>query len=142
MKLSIVVIDGLGGRIGAQIVCSLREKAQDNIEIVALGTNATAVDRMIKAGADRGASGENAIIVSASLGSLIIGPIGIVIPNSMMGELSPAMAEAVMKADSKRILIPLQHDHFILVGSETVPVSKLIEEAVERALEEIRLILE
>lgn len=142
MKLSIVVVDGLGGGIGAQIISRLREKAQDTVEIVALGTNASAVDRMIKAGADRGASGENAIKVSVRLAKLIMGPIGIVIPNSMMGEISPSMAEAIMLADARRILLPLQHDHFILAGLEPLPVSRFIEEAVQRAMEELKLILE
>ncbi|GHV21119.1 hypothetical protein FACS189494_06050 [Spirochaetia bacterium] len=84
-RKKIVVVDGMGGGIGVQLVTKLREAFDGSVEIIALGTNAVAVERMVKAGAGRGAAGENAIKQSAGLGDLILGPIGIVISNSMMG---------------------------------------------------------
>jgi hypothetical protein len=130
-KRTIVIIDGMGGGIGVQLITRIRELPGEDREIVALGTNAIAAERMVKAGANRGASGENAVRVSASLGDFILGPIGIVIPNGLMGEITPAMAEAVLAAPGERILIPLQHDHFRLVGLEAQPLAKLVEEAVD-----------
>jgi hypothetical protein len=132
MKHTIVVIDGMGGGIGVQLIGKIREiKDRGELEIIALGTNASAAERMIKAGADRGASGENAVKVSAPLGDFILGPIGIAIPNSLMGEISPAMAEAVLAARGEKILIPLQQEHFYLAGLEPLPLAKAVEKAVE-----------
>jgi hypothetical protein len=132
MKRVIVVIDGMGGGIAVQLIGKIREiQNAGELEIIALGTNAIAAERMIKAGADRGASGENAVKVSASLGDFILGPIGIAIPNSLMGEISPAMAEAVLTARGEKILIPLQQDHFYLAGIEALPLAKAVEKAVE-----------
>jgi hypothetical protein len=85
---------------------------------------------MIKAGAHRGASGENAVKVSVSLGDFIVGPIGIVIANSLMGEITAGMAEAVLSAPGERILLPLQNDHFYIAGFEGAPLGKLIDDAV------------
>ncbi|MDR2741089.1 MAG: DUF3842 family protein [Treponema sp.] len=131
MKRTIVIIDGMGGGIGVQLITKIKELSGDGREIIALGTNAIATERMVKSGAHRGASGENAVKVSASLGDFILGPIGIVIPNGLMGEITPAMAEAVLCAPGERILIPLQHDHFHLAGLEAQPLAKLVEEAVD-----------
>jgi hypothetical protein len=107
-----------------------RQEFGDRARIIALGTNSAATERMLKAGADRGASGENAIQVSIGLGDFILGPIGIVIPNSLMGEISPAIAKAVMEARGERILVPMGQQHFSLVGMESRPVGKLVDEAV------------
>jgi hypothetical protein len=131
MKRTIVVIDGMGGGIGVQLITKIKELPGEGREIIALGTNAIATERMVKAGANRGAAGENAVKVSASLGDFILGPIGIVIPNGLMGEITSAMAEAILAAPGERILIPLQHDHFRLVGLEALPLAKLVEEAVD-----------
>jgi hypothetical protein len=128
---TIVIIDGMGGGIGVQLIGKIRELSGGDLEILALGTNAVAAERMVKAGAHRGAAGENAVRVSAALGDYILGPIGIVIPNSLMGEISPAMAEAVLAAPGERILIPLQHDHFTLAGLEALPLAKLVDRAAE-----------
>jgi hypothetical protein len=130
MKTTIVIIDGMGGGIGVQLIGKIRETLDGDPEILALGTNAVAVERMVKAGAHRGAAGENAIRVSAALGNYILGPMGIVIPNSLMGEISAGMAEAVMAAPGERILIPLQHEHFFLAGLEPQPLAKLVDKAV------------
>ncbi|MDR2803687.1 MAG: DUF3842 family protein [Treponema sp.] len=134
---TIVVVDGMGGGIGVQLVGKLREAAGENVEIIALGTNSVAVERMVKAGAHRGASGENAIRYSVGLGDIIVGPIGIIIGNSMMGEITCAMAEAILAAPGERILLPLQNDHLTLAGLDGLPLAKMIERAVELALERL-----
>jgi hypothetical protein len=132
MKKIIVIIDGMGGGIGVQLIGKLRELGlgEGDTEILALGTNAVATERMVKAGANRGATGENAIRHTAPQADFILGPIGIVLPNSMMGEISAAMVDAVMSAPGERILLPLQHDHFHLVGLESLPLAKMVEKAV------------
>ncbi|MDR2631080.1 MAG: DUF3842 family protein [Spirochaetaceae bacterium] len=131
MKQKVVIIDGMGGGIGAQLIARIRELNHEDLEIIALGTNAVATERMIKAGAHRGAAGENAIKVSVSLGDFILGPIGIVIANSLMGEISPVMVEAILAAGGEKILLPLQQDHFRLVGMESLPFTKIIDKAID-----------
>jgi hypothetical protein len=138
MKHTVVVIDGMGGGIGTQIIGKLREVEDPDREIIALGTNAVAVERMVKAGAHRGAAGENAIRVSAKTGDFIMGPIGIVIINSMMGELTAVMAEAILSAPGERILLPLQNDHFFLAGIEQQSLTKQCERAVEYYRERVK----
>ncbi|MDR1933214.1 MAG: DUF3842 family protein [Spirochaetales bacterium] len=129
--MRITVIDGMGGGIGAQIVTQLKQELQGRAEIIALGTNAAAADRMVRAGADRGASGENAIRVSAAASDIIVGPIGIVIPDSMMGEVTSVMAQAVFASGAEKLLIPLVQPHFTIVGYESKPIGSLISQAVQ-----------
>jgi hypothetical protein len=131
MKKIIVIIDGMGGGIGVQLIEKIKEGISGDFEIIALGTNAVAAERMVNAGADRGAAGENAVKVSSRLGDFILGPIGIVLGNSLMGEITPSMAEAVLSAPGERILLPLRHDHFLLAGMEPLPLAKMIDKAVE-----------
>jgi hypothetical protein len=137
MHTIIVVIDGMGGGIGAQLIARIKETLGEDCEIVALGANSSATERMMKAGAARGATGENAVKVSARTGDFILGPIGIVIPNSMMGEITPAMAEAVLAAPGERILLPLKNEHFILPGLEPMPLAKAIDLSVSVLKERI-----
>jgi hypothetical protein len=118
----------MGGGIGVQLIEKL--KTIQNIEIVALGANAVAAERMVKAGASRGAAGENAIRVSVKTGGFILGPIGIVIADSMMGEITEAIAQAVLQAPGERILLPLQQDHFFIAGLEPLPLAGMIDRAV------------
>jgi hypothetical protein len=92
---------------------------------------------MVKAGANRGATGENALKRSVGQGEFILGPIGIVLANSLMGEISPAMAEAVLDAEAMRILVPIQQDHFVLAGFEPLSLGKMVERAVEILKERI-----
>jgi hypothetical protein len=139
MKHTIVIIDGMGGGIGVQLVTRLKETAGGKVEIVALGANAVATERMVKAGAHRGAAGENAVRVSAREGDFIMGPIGIVIPNSLMGEITPAMVEAILSAPGERILLPLQNDHFFLAGLENQPLAKVVEKSIEILMERIKI---
>ncbi|MDR3301143.1 MAG: DUF3842 family protein [Spirochaetaceae bacterium] len=129
----IAVIDGLGGGIGSELVSRLRDLKEVGCgaEIIALAANAVAVERMLKAGATRGAAGENAIRMSVRSADLIVGPIGIIIADSMMGEITGVMAAAILAAPGERILLPLQNEHVTLAGFEGIPLSKMIEKAVE-----------
>jgi hypothetical protein len=138
-KKNITVIDGLGGGIGAELISRLKELTEvaSAAEIIALGSNAVATERMVNAGAARGASGENAISVSIRSADFILGPIGIIISNSMMGEITQGIANAVLSASGKRILLPLQNDHFTLAGVESLSLSRMIEKAVEAVRKEL-----
>ncbi len=128
--MKIAVIDGQGGGIGKNLILNLKEKIQDDVTIIALGTNSLATSSMIKAGADEGATGENAIIFMASKVDLIVGPIGIVVGNSMLGELTPKMAEAVGSSPCPKILIPIQKCNISIAGSENKPMQNLIDDLV------------
>jgi hypothetical protein len=129
-RMTIAVIDGVGGGIGAQIVERLRREGIPGSSILALGANAVATQRMVDAGADRGATGENAIRVSAPGADWIIGPIGIALPNAMMGEITPGIAEAVFSAPGRKLLLPLSQPHVVIVGMAQRNVADLIGEAV------------
>ncbi len=129
--MRIAAIDGMGGSIGNQIIRRLRENLPDDIHITALGTNAIAANNMMKAGANRGASGENAVAISVAEADIIIGPISIVIPNSMMGELTTRMAEAIAGTKAQKILLPLANPQVDLVGVSREPLPHLMEEAVK-----------
>ena len=131
MSTIVVVVDGGGGGIGAQIVERIRKERFEDVVIVALGANAVATQRMVDAGADRGASGENAVRVSAGTGDFIMGPIGIVLPNAMMGEITPAMAESILSARGKKLLLPLSQPHVTIVGISQKNVNDLISDAVQ-----------
>jgi hypothetical protein len=140
VKTTVVIVDGMGGGIGVQLVGKLKDLVNKDTEIIALGTYATATERMVKAGAHRGATGENAIRVSVSSGDFILGPIGIVIGNSMMGEITPAMAEAVLAAPGERILLPMQQDHFYIAGLEQLPLVKMIDRALDIFRERLQVL--
>ncbi|PIP40414.1 MAG: hypothetical protein COX19_05805 [Desulfobacterales bacterium CG23_combo_of_CG06-09_8_20_14_all_51_8] len=129
------VIDGQGGGIGAAIIRKLREKFDESLDIIALGTNAIATARMLKAKANRGASGENAIVRTVSHMDLIIGPIGIVMAHAMMGEVTPIMAEAVAASPARKILLPLSQENVEIVGTAAIPLPHLIDELIEKHLD-------
>jgi len=127
----VAVIDGMGGGIGAQIVAQLRQELPLEVEILALGTNAVATDKMMKARANRGASGENAIRVSIGQADFILAPIGVVVPNSLMGEVTPTIAEAIASAPGRKLLLPINQPHFEVVGIEWKALTKQISAAIE-----------
>jgi hypothetical protein len=139
----IVVVDGLGGGIGVELVSRLKDLLKSDkpgvsdATLIALGSNAIAVERMVKAGASRGATGENAIRIQVQDADIILGPIGIIIANSMMGEITSAMVESILASSALRILLPLQNDHFTLAGFEGIPLAKMIERAVELTAEKL-----
>jgi hypothetical protein len=127
----IAVIDGMGGGIGAQIVTQLRQELPLDVEILALGANAVATQKMMQARASRGASGENAIRLSIGAADVILAPIGVVVPNSMMGEITPAIAEAVASAPGRKLLLPINQPHFEIIGIEWKALTKQIGAAIE-----------
>lgn len=129
--MEILVIDAQGGGIGRQLVSALK-KAYPRQPITAVGTNAMATAAMLKAGADRGATGENAVKVNCRRADLIIGPIGMVIADALLGEVTPAMAQAIGESPARRLLIPMNHCDNIVVGISDWTVGRLIQEAVEQ----------
>ncbi len=124
---SICVIDGQGGGIGSHIIKQLRHHFQDTIEIVALGTNAIAVAQMLKARANRGASGQNAIVQTVKQVDIITGPIAILAAHAMMGEITPKMAEAIAASPAHKLLIPLSKERITIVGIQALPLPRLVE---------------
>lgn len=135
--LKIGVIDGQGGGIGSLIVKRLRDEFGDSIEILALGTNAVATTAMMKSRANKGATGENAIVWNAGRVDLITGPLSIVLPNAMLGELTPKMAEAIVSSNIKKILLPLNQEGIDVAGVEKEPLPHMVEKLIERIRKEI-----
>lgn len=134
--LKIGVIDGQGGGIGSLIVKRLRDEFGDAIEILALGTNAAATTTMMKSRANKGATGENAIVWNAGRVDLITGPLSIVLPNAMLGELTPKMAEAIVSSNIKKILLPLNQEGIDVTGVEKEPLPHMVEKLIERIRKE------
>lgn len=126
----ITVIDGQGGGIGSVVIKKLREVIEQDYVLIAIGTNSIATSRMMKSGANKGASGENAIIRSCKEADIIIGPLSIIMANSMMGELTPRMAEAVSSCKARKILIPLTQENVSVVGVYGEPLPHMVEHAV------------
>ncbi|EGY80686.1 hypothetical protein HMPREF9129_0225, partial [Peptoniphilus indolicus ATCC 29427] len=122
--VDILVIDAQGGGLGKQIVQALKEKYKD-LEIIAVGTNGIATTNMLKAGASFGATGENAVVVNCARADVIVGPIGILLTNSLYGEITAKMAEAVSLSRAKRILIPFLHDDNVIVGINEYSIKKI-----------------
>jgi hypothetical protein len=131
------VIDGQGGGIGSLIIKRLREEFREQIELIALGTNAIATAAMMKANANRGASGENAVIWNAAQADVIIGPLSIVMAQGMLGEVTPAMATAVSSSPARKILLPHNQENAFLVGLSDEPLPHLVEYIVKNFLKEI-----
>jgi len=122
----ICVIDGQGGGIGSAIIKGLRDQVGEKVEVLALGTNASATTAMMRAGANRGATGENAIARSVEEVDLIVGNGVIVMAHAMMGELTPRMAEAIAGARAEKWLLPLATPGVEMVGAEKRPLPHLI----------------
>ena len=131
----VMIMDGQGGGIGAVIIKSLREQLNRDCEILALGTNSSATSRMMKAGANRGATGENAIVRTSLCADFIVGPLAIIMPNAMMGEVTTKMAEAVCSSEARKILIPLSQEKVTLAGLVGEPLPHLVNQAVQRIKE-------
>jgi hypothetical protein len=129
--MTIAVMDGMGGGIGAGIISQIRKEIGNSVTVIALGTNSSATERMIHAGAGKGATGENAIRVMLRDADYIMGPIGIAFPNSLMGEVTPAMAEMVSLSPAKKILVPFNQPHYIIPGIEDRPLNEFIALAVK-----------
>ena len=129
--MDILVIDGQGGNLGKLLTKRLRE-VLPQADIVAVGTNSTATENMLKGGADRAATGENAVVVNARRARVITGPLGIVIADALMGEVTPAMAMAVGTSDAVRVLIPMNRCDTLVAGVAEKPMGELVEDAVRR----------
>ena len=127
----VMIMDGQGGGMGAAIIKGLRTAMSQRLEIWALGTNSIATSRMMKAGANKGATGENAIVHSSPRVDVIIGPLAILLPNAMMGEVTPKMAEAVSSSEARKILIPLTQERVKLVGTTGEPLPHLVDQVVQ-----------
>jgi hypothetical protein len=126
------VIDGQGGGFGVALIREIRAAFGDSLDIWALGANATATEAMMKAKANRGATGENAVRVSLARADVVLGPIAITWAHAMMGEISPGLAEAVTGSPAPKILIPLAQEGVVLAGFTGQPLPHLVAEAVRQ----------
>lgn len=129
--MRIAVIDGQGGGIGKMLVEKLKQQYGNRVSIIALGTNALATAQMMKAGAEEGATGENAILFNAGRVDLITGPMGIVLANAMLGELSPKMAEAIGESRAPKVLIPISKCAVQVAGCSDMGLQQYVDEAVD-----------
>lgn len=132
-QLNIVIVDAQGGGIGRQLVAAVRQELPRS-RIMAVGANGVATAAMLKAGADQGATGENAVVVACRRADVILGPIGIVIADAMLGEITPRMASAVAQSGAKRILIPFDHCDNLIVGVPETSMKNLVRQAVDTLL--------
>jgi hypothetical protein len=137
MPKCICVVDGQGGGIGVTLIKYLREAYGETVQLIALGTNAVATAQMLKAGANKGASGENAICRTVLQADCILGPIAITWANAMLGEVTPRIAEAVTSAPALKVLIPLSQERIEVVGVVKEPLPHLVQMAVGKRLKEV-----
>ena len=135
--MNILVMDAQGGGIGKQVVTAVRKRFPD-VTITAVGTNAAATTAMLRAGADEGATGENAAVVCCRRADVIIGPVGIVIADALLGEVTPRMAVAVGQSAAKRILIPVNHCANFIAGVADLSVGRLVDSVVAELEKTIR----
>ena len=129
--MTVLIVDGQGGRLGKQLVKEVRERFPQ-LSLMAVGTNSMATESMRKAGADRAATGENAVVVACRKADVIIGPVGIVIADALLGEVTPAMAKAVGQSDAVRILLPSDKCDTFIAGVGSTGMSALVEDAMEK----------
>lgn len=137
MRKRICIIDGQGGGIGKTLIKYLKDFYGESIEVLALGTNAIATGQMLKAGANRGATGENAIVHSVTLADLVVCSISVTWANAMLGEVTPAIAQAVMSCKAQKILLPLSQEPVVLVGLKTEPLPHMVKWVVEKKIKEV-----
>ena len=131
MAANVLVIDGQGGGLGRQLVAAIAAACPE-AELTAVGTNSLAANAMLKAGAARAATGENAVVVNCRHADVIVGPIGIVIADALLCEITPAMAAAVCQSGAKRVLVPINHCENYVVGVPEQPVSQLVSAAAQK----------
>ena len=134
--MQIRVVDGQGGGVGRQLAAQIKQAFPD-VQLMAVGTNTIATTSMLKGGADTAATGENAVFVAVRKADVIVGPLGIVVADSLGGEITPAMANAVAQSDAKRILLPFKNCDNVIVGVSDFSLGNLI----QRAIEELRKIV-
>jgi hypothetical protein len=134
-RKTVAVIDGQGGGIGSAIIKRLREVLGENLEVIGLGTNAMATGAMLKSGANKGASGENAIVQTVKKVDVIVGTFSIVLANSMMGELTPRMAEAIASSPAIKCLLSLKIIDVEIIGTAKEPLPHLVDQLIKRIQE-------
>jgi hypothetical protein len=137
LKKRICVIDGQGGGIGATVIKYIKSAYGEKIELIALGTNAIATSQMLRAGANKGASGENAICHTVHTAQCIVGPLSISWANAMLGEVTPKIAEAVMSCAATKFLLPLFQENAEIMGVIGEPLPHLVQHLVEKRLKEV-----
>jgi len=137
LKKKICVIDGQGGGIGATVIKYIKSAYGEKIELIALGTNAIATSQMLRAGANKGASGENAICHTVKGAQCIVGPLSISWANAMLGEVTPKIAEAVMSCAATKFLLPLFQENAEIMGVMAEPLPHLVQQLVEKRLKEV-----
>ncbi|MDH8677861.1 DUF3842 family protein [Fusibacter bizertensis] len=136
--MKIAVVDGQGGGIGKSVVEKLKLKFGNKVYVTALGTNALATSAMLKAGADEGATGENAIMYNVKKVKCICGPIGLVSANALLGELSPRMAMAISESEAVKLLIPFNKCNTVVLGVEGKSLGAYIDELIDLVAEMIK----
>lgn len=134
----ILVLDGQGGGMGVQLIKMLAPQLPQDCDLLAVGTNVMATSAMLKAGAPHGATGEYAVVYNAARADLILGPIGMILANGILGEVSPAMAAAVSAASAEKILIPSSHCGVQIAGTQDCPLETYLQSAVTLALRELQ----
>lgn len=132
--MKVAIIDGQGGRLGQLLVDGIK-KENLNCDIYAIGTNSIATSAMLKAGADYGATGENPVIVASRDADVIIGPIGIISADSLLGEVTPNMAVAVGQSRALKLLLPVSHCNNQVIGIKSITMNDMVKETVERLKE-------
>jgi hypothetical protein len=137
LRKRICVLDGQGGGIGATLIKYIKEAFGESVELIALGTNAIAAAQMLKAGANKGASGENAICRSVADADCIVGPISVTWANAMLGEVTPAMAAAVTSSPAFKVLLPFSQEQIEIIGVVWEPLPHFVPRAVEGKIKEV-----
>ena len=127
--MKLLIIDGQGGGLGRQLVTAVKEQYPE-IEVLAVGTNSAATNAMLRAGADRAATGENSVVVASGQADVIMGPLGMVIADSMLGEITPRMALAVGRSRAKRILVPVSQCDNIVAGTQDISMAQNVHNAL------------
>ena len=135
--MTICVIDGQGGKIGGLIIASLRERLRERVEIIALGTNSAATQNMMKARANRGASGENAIVTTVGRADIVVGTINMLMADSMLGELTPRMAEAIARSGAVKFVLPVTQEKVAVIGRADLSIPQMVGLLVDQVEREI-----
>ncbi len=133
----ICVVDGQGGKIGSVIIAKLKECLKEHVEIIALGTNSLATQNMMKARANKGASGENAIVTTLRKADIVIGTMNILMANSMLGEFTPRMAQAVAESEAVKYILPVTQSNLVVIGMQALSIPQMIEVLVEEVVKGI-----
>ncbi|MDD4504424.1 MAG: DUF3842 family protein [Clostridiaceae bacterium] len=123
--MKIVIIDGQGGKMGKMLVEQLKQNLPE-VKLTAIGTNSIATASMLKAGADFGATGENPVVINCADADIIIGPLGIIVANSLLGEITPSMAIAIGQSKAQKVLVPINRCNTTVVGTQELPFSEYV----------------